>query len=335
MKRLAASLAVAGRHQGFTTKQCRSVIQDAMRRYRKAMARFAAMGDLEVWYARLDSTAIQRGWSGRASKRQAKDFRRSTTRAKRKSSEGAMRKLTHLVGGEPRINSDPPLLVPVDQLLPKGPRGQLEAAVRASLSSYPRSLPADRRELLTGFRWVDLARKVVGVGSVGTRCWIALLLGRDADDPLFLQFKEAQPSVLEPYLGRSAYQNHGRRVVEGQRMMQASSDIFLGWDRLKGIDGAARDFYVRQLWDWKVSASVDAMSPGDMTVYGEACSWTLARAHACSGDRVAIAAYLDDGNAFDRAIARFAEAYADQNEHDYSRLHAAVNAGEITAETGI
>jgi uncharacterized protein (DUF2252 family) len=200
------------------------------------------------------------------------------------------------------------------------------------LRSYRASLQGDRRRLLERYRYADLARKVVGVGSVGTRAWVVLMLGRDERDPLFLQCKEAQPSVLEPFLGRSEYSQHGRRVVEGQRMMQAASDIMLGWLRTTGIDGVTRDFYVRQLWDWKTSADVEAMAPAGMTVYGRLCGWTLARAHSRSGDAIAIGSYLGGGEAFDRAIVRFAETYADQNERDHAALLEAIASGRVAAE---
>ncbi len=238
--------------------------------------------------------------------------------------------------GELRIISDPPLIVPVEELAQHIDQDQLEAEIRSLLRTYRRSLQGDRRRLLEGYRYVHMARKVVGVGSVGTRAWIVLLLGRDDQDPLFLQAKEAGASVLEPYLGASEFANHGRRVVEGQRLMQAASDIFLGWQRVPaGLDGQPRDFYVRQLWDAKASAVVETMSPKLMAIYGEACGWTLARAHARSGDRVAIAAYLGGGDAFDRAIQTFAEAYADQNERDHRALAEAVKAGRVAATTGL
>jgi uncharacterized protein (DUF2252 family) len=203
------------------------------------------------------------------------------------------------------------------------------------IATYSRSLPRDRRTLLESYRYVHAARKVVGVGSVGTRAWIVLLLGHDESDPLFLQFKEAQPSVLEPFLGKSAFEQHGQRVVEGQRMMQAASDIMLGWERVETIDGETKDFYIRQLWDAKAAAEIELMSAAGLRAYGRACGWTLARAHARSGDRVAIAAYLGSSDVFDRAMATFAETYADQNALDYSALRDAVASGVVAAKTGV
>jgi uncharacterized protein (DUF2252 family) len=201
--------------------------------------------------------------------------------------------------------------------------------------AYRATLPNDRRQLLERFRYVDAARKVVGVGSVGTRAWILLLLGRDGEDPLFLQFKEAEASVLEPFLGTSGFDNHGQRVVEGQRLTQAANDIMLGWLRTTGLDGVERDYYVRQLWDQKGSALVELMNAKALAAYAEVCGRTLARAHARAGDSVAIAGYLGSGDAFDRAVARFAEAYADQNERDYAAMQEAVASGRIVAETGV
>ncbi len=246
-------------------------------------------------------------------------------------------KLTRLVDGRPRIISDPPLLVPIDQLAPDEiHRADLEAQVTELLTKYRRTLETDRRALLDQFEFCDLARKVVGVGSVGTRCWIALMLGRDGADPLFLQVKEAEASVLSRYVGASRHANHGQRVVAGQRLMQASSDIFLGWQRNPaGLAGKARDFYVRQLRVWKFSLDIDAMVPRGMGLYGELCGWTLARAHARSGDRIAIAAYLGASDAFDQAITQFAAAYADQNERDHQALVDAVASGRIVAEQGL
>jgi uncharacterized protein (DUF2252 family) len=201
--------------------------------------------------------------------------------------------------------------------------------------TYSQSLPYDRQKLLESFNLVDFGRKVVGVGSVGTRAWILLLTGRDGQDPLFLQAKEAEASVLEAFVGKSKFDNHGRRVVEGQRLMQSASDIFLGWVRAEGIDGKTRDFYVRQLWDAKASANIEVMSPSTLNIYAEICGWTLARAHARSGDRIAIAAYLGKGSAFDQAIGEFSELYANQSERDHQALADAVKTGRVTATTGI
>jgi uncharacterized protein (DUF2252 family) len=248
----------------------------------------------------------------------------------------AFAKLTHMVDGEPRIVSDPPLIVPYSELADDASAAAIGQDIHSLFRAYRGTLQRDRRVLLEGFRVVDIARKVVGVGSVGTRAWILLLLGRDEGDPLFLQAKEAESSVLEAHLGKSEFGNHGQRVVEGQRMMQAASDIFLGWVHTpKGLDGQARDFYVRQLWDWKTSVNLDAILPRGLELYAGICGWTLARAHARSGDRIAIAAYLGKGDVFDRAIADFAEAYADLNERDYAALAEAVKSGRVKAQSGV
>ncbi|MEY2247759.1 DUF2252 family protein, partial [Streptomyces sp. BF23-18] len=230
------------------------------------------------------------------------------------------------------IAADPPLVVPLEDLLPDMERGALEKQLRGLIGRYGRSLNSDRRFLLEQYRFADVARKVVGVGSVGTRCWIILLLGRDDSDPLLLQAKEADESVLAPYAGASEYRTQGERVVAGQRLMQATSDIFLGWERADGIDGR-RDFYVRQLRDWKGIAEPELMVPSGMRAFGELCGATLARAHARSGDRIAIASYLGGGDVFDRALVPFAEAYADQNEKDHRALVDAVRSGRVKAET--
>jgi uncharacterized protein (DUF2252 family) len=271
-------------------------------------------------------------------KKQAKAIERGVAKARTKDSMKAFAKLTHVVDGEPRIISDPPLIVPIAELAGEAGRDpdEITAGVLELYRGYRRTLQPDRKTLLEEFRSVDLARKVVGVGSVGTRCWILLLLGRDDEDPLFLQVKETGPSVLEPLLGRSQYRNHGQRVVEGQRLMQAASDIFLGWIRNKaGLDGRQRDFYVRQLWDWKTSVDLETILPRGLELYAQACGWTLARAHARSGDRIAIATYLGKGDVFDRALADFAVAYADQNERDYATLVEAAKDGRIEAKEGL
>ena len=225
--------------------------------------------------------------------------------------------------------------MPIEELASGVEKEEIEEFMREAIGSYRRTLSTDRRHLMGKFRYVHAARKVVGVGSVGTRAWIVLMLGRDENDPLFLQLKEAQESVLEPFLGKSGFAKHGQRVVEGQRLMQAASDIMLGWIRVDGIDGVSRDFYLRQLWDGKGSALVEMMSPEELTVYAELCGRALAKAHARSGDPIAIASYLGAGESFDRALASFAELYADQNERDYHVLNEAVASGRVASETGL
>jgi uncharacterized protein (DUF2252 family) len=255
--------------------------------------------------------------------------------ARRKTSLRAVKKLTHHVDGEPRFRSVPPLLVPFRELYDRADTRDDSDYVRDALDQYVASLDEDRRYLFDTYRFVDMARKVVGVGSVGTRAWVLLFVGRGGKDPLILQMKEAQASVLEPHLGASEFEHHSERIVRGQRMDQAVSDVFLGWQRSQGLDGKEHDFYMRQLWDWKASADLSTMSYSGVHAYARACGWSLARAHARSGDRLAIAAYLGAGSKFDGAIARFSTAYADQNELDHQRLADAVAAGEVPAETGI
>jgi uncharacterized protein (DUF2252 family) len=335
LKRLAASVAIAGRENAFTTKQrCESVAATA-RQYRETMRNLAGWRNLDVWYARLDRATILAHFEADATAAQVKSFEKTTEKAKRKDNTRAYSRLAHTGDGEPRIISDPPLIERIEDLLPQAQAQAFEGTMHQLLRSYRASLQGDRRRLLERYRFVDLARKVVGVGSVGTRAWVVLMLGRDDEDPLFLQCKEAQPSVLEPFVGRSEYSHHGRRVVEGQRMMQSASDIMLGWLRATGIDGETRDFYVRQLWDWKSSADVASLDPPGMALYGRMCGGTLARAHARSGDSVAISSYLGRSDAFDRAICAFAETYADQNERDHRALTEAIAAGRVEAESGV
>jgi Uncharacterized protein conserved in bacteria (DUF2252). len=301
------------------------------------MGGFATMGDLAVWYSRLDASVIEARLRADNDRNQAKSVQRTAAKAQTKDNLKALAKLTHVVDGRVRIVSDPPLIVPIEELAADGKdAAEIEGAIHELFRSYRRSLQQDRRKLLEGYRVVDVARKVVGVGSVGRRTWIVLLLGRDDSDPLFLQIKEAEASVLEPHLGKSEFENHGQRVVEGQRMMQAASDIFLGWLREpEGVDGEVRDFYVRQLWDWKTSVNVDAILPKELGTYAQACGWTLARAHARSGDRIAIAAYLGKGDVFDQAVAELAEAYADLNARDHAALMDAVRSDRIKAVAGV
>jgi uncharacterized protein (DUF2252 family) len=333
VKRLASSVALAGRSRGLGRAARRTLLLATVRRYRDAMRGFAAMGNLEVWYSVLNANVLERALSdARAGRRKQlrSGLQEATEKATAKDSMRAFRKLTTVVDGRLQIIGDPPVLVRAADLLPSGDASELRATMDGLLAEFRASLPQDRRRLLEGYVFVDIARKVVGVGSVGTRCWILLLEGASAHrDPLFLQFKEAEASVLEPFVGASEFDNHGRRVVEGQRLMQAASDILLGWLHTDGIDGAPRDFYGRQLWDWKLSAELDTMTHGLLALYVEMCAWTLARAHARSGDRVAIASYLGGGDVFDRAIAEFAELYADQSERDYGALLDAVKSGRV------
>ena len=341
VKRLAASFEIAGRDLGFDDRARRASVLAVVRAYRESMRAFAGMTNLQVWYSRLDAAELVASLRSQQGKKQAKTVKRAAEKAQTKDSMKAFAKLTHEVDGEPRIVSDPPLIVPIAELFEDAGRDdmtadEMTAGILELFRGYRRTLQPDRRTLLEGFRYADLARKVVGVGSVGTRCWILLLLGRDERDPLFLQIKETGASVLEPLLGRSQFRNHGQRVVEGQRLMQAASDIFLGWIRVKaGLDGLQRDFYVRQLWDWKTSADLETISPAGLEFYAQPCGWTLARAHARSGDRIALAAYLGKSDAFDRALAEFAVAYADQNEKDYATLVQAVRDGRIKAVEGV
>ena len=336
VKRLAASFEIAGRDRGFKPADRRAVVVAGVAEYRARMHQFAALRNLDVWYAHIPVDRIFEELKATATKKQQAKAKANAAKARTRDSMQAFTKLTHVVDGQRRIVSDPPLIVPIEELIPPGSgRDDIEGELRDLIRSYRRSLETDRRELLETFEFVHLARKVVGVGSVGTRAWIALMLGRDGEDPLFLQAKEAQESVLERFVGKSKYPNSGQRVVAGQRLMQAASDIFLGWQRVTGLDGQVRDFYLRQLRDWKGSADVDHMPSSLMAGYARICAATLARAHARSGDRIAIASYLGNSDTFDEAIADFSAAYADQNERDYEALVEAVNTGRLEAQTGL
>jgi uncharacterized protein (DUF2252 family) len=332
LKRLAASIAVAGRDRGFRGRDRRRAVSAAASGYRRAIRSFASMRNIDVWYARIDVESRLAELGEHLDEVRLRKVRRNLGKAQAKDSLRALRRLTRERDGEIRIVSDPPLITPLEEL---GDAADAEAQLESVLDAYAETLSDDRRHLVSSYRYAHAARKVVGVGSVGTRAWIVLLLGGDASDPLFLQAKEAQASVLEPYVGESPYDSHGRRVVEGQRLMQAASDIFLGWVTAKSPGGVERCFYVRQLWDGKGSADVARMSAPDLAIYASLCGEALARAHARSGDRVAIAFYLGQGEVFDEAMARFAESYADQNERDFERMTAAVESGEIQAEAGV
>jgi uncharacterized protein (DUF2252 family) len=336
VKRLAASMLIAARDNAFPPKDQERVVLDTVGRYRTAMARFAGMTNLDVWYSHLDTENALQEFGSQFKPKTVKRTKKSLAKARTKDSMTAFSKLTHVVDGQPRIIDEPPLIVPIEQLAPGEEREELFERLRLILRGYRETLEPNRRALLEQFELTDLAGKVVGVGSVGTRAWIALLLGRDGQDPLFLQIKQAEASVLEDLLDPSEFSNHGQRVVDGQRAMQATSDIFLGWLRTDaGPQGPACDYYARQLKDWKGSAEIEQMDAKAMATYGTLCGWTLARAHARSGDRIAIAAYLGNGDSFDRALVEFSKAYADQNDRDYQALNAAVKSGKIDAQTGL
>ena len=336
VKRLAASLEVAARENGFSDKDRRKIVLATARRYREVMRKLSGEGNLGVWYTQVDMDDFRARFDGLLKERQRKAIDKGLAKARTRDSMQELDKLTRIENGQPRIISEPPVIVPLRDLL-----GELAGAVdiekelKDLIAKYRRTLQPDRRVLLEQFEFTDIARKVVGVGSVGTRCWIILMLGRDETDPLFLQVKEAEESVLARFAGASKYDNQGERVVHGQRLMQAASDIFLGWQRFAGLDGTARDFYVRQLRDWKFSIDIAAMIPRGLRLYGELCGLTLARAHARSGDEIAIAAYMGASDVFDNAIADFSAAYADQNERDFEAFNAAIASGSLIAERGV
>ncbi|MGN8244561.1 DUF2252 domain-containing protein [Cellulomonas soli] len=326
VQRLVASIEVAGRANGFDDAARRQVVVACARAYREAMLRFAAMTEIDVWYARLD---VEQAAEQTGIRRYG---RRAVEKARGRDHASSLARLTQVVDGRRRFVSDPPWVRTAEELVGAVGRHDQARVMDELLATYARSLPSDRQRLIARYRLVDMARKVVGVGSVGTRAWILLVTADDddGDDALVLQAKEAQASVLEQHTG-AVPGPHGRRVVEGQRLMQAASDIFLGWQTVQGLDGVQRDFYVRQLRDWKGSAEVEQLDPTTMTRYVRLCAWTLARAHARSGDRIAIAAYLGSGTRADEAFAEFAAAYADRTVADHAQLLAAIDAGRLVA----
>ncbi len=335
LKRLAASLEIASRSRHLDQGVRSSIVAQGACSYRTAMREFATMRDLEIWYSRLDAATIAARWGAQAGHKVAETFQRRVTKAQSKDHLAALGKLTSQVDGELRFVHNPPLMVPADDVFTDVYSKQTVGNLYDAMSEYRHTLSGDRQRLLDKYEFVDLARKVVGVGSVGTRCWVALFVGRDLADPLFLQVKEAESAVGEPFLGTSEFSHHGQRVVEGQRLMQGASDIFLGWDRFLGEDGVARDFYVRQLWDWKASFDVEQVTPEVFGIYAQMCGWTLARAHARSGDAIAMGSYLGRGDRFDQAMCRFAWSYADQNERDFAALGRAIAAGQVHAISGV
>jgi uncharacterized protein (DUF2252 family) len=340
VKRMAASFEIAGRDLGFSPADRRDIVLTGVREYREQLREASRMRTLDAWYAHLDEEAIHEGIRqavrrNRLGKKEAREARRDIAKARTRDSVRVLARRAGKVEGELRIVRDPPIITPIeDLLLSADSRERAEQSIRQLIARYRRTLAHDHHPI-EEFRYVHMARKVVGVGSVGTRCWILLLLGRDNDDPLFLQAKEAQPSVLEAFAGRSRLRQHGERVVVGQRLMQAASDIFLGWLRVTELDGQARDYYIRQFHDWKGSVEIETMRVPGMTLYARMCGATLARAHARWGDRIAVGAYLGPGEIFDRAVADFSAVYADQNERDYEALANAVKSGRIPAEIGV
>ena len=340
VKRLAASVEICGRDNGFSKKQRKAAVRECVRGYREAMLRFARMGNLDVWYAHLDMDTLQDVVKVDKSTKKAAD--KVLKKSKNKNSARAVRKLTEVVDGKLRIISDPPLIVPLRDLaanLDGHPASsnlehmfgneRTERLIASILTAYKRSLPPDRRHLVSSYKPIDMAHKVVGVGSVGTRAWIIVLKGANEDDSLVLQVKEAQESVLERFVGKAKARCHGERVVWGLHAMQTASDPLLGWCRLPDPNGKGKDYYVRQLWDGKGSLNLSLLNPEQLTKFARTCGWTLAHAHARTGDRFAIAAYLGETDEFDRALAKFARAYAKQNEADYRRFMEARKAGEL------
>ena len=340
VKRLAASFEVMGRDRGFATADRRAVVMAGVAEYRERIRQAARMRTLDAWYEHLEAGMLlkmvrQEVRVKRVSRDEAKVTEEMVAKARARDSTRVFAKRADEVDGELRIVADPPIIIPIEDLVQPGSAWENPTPlIKKLLSSYRRTLGRHHHPL-EEYRYVHTAYKMVGVGSVGTRCYIMLLLGRDHNDPLFLQIKEAQASVLEPFLPKSTYSHHGERVVAGQRLMQAATDIFLGWQRIKGLDGVSRDYYVRQFQDWKGSADVDSLLVPGATLYSRICGATLARAHARWGDRIAIASYLGRGDAFDRAIADFSVAYADQTERDYAAFSAAVDSGRLVAQTGV
>lgn len=332
VERLAASFEIGARDRSFGRKDRRLVVRAAVREYRLVMQWLADLSNLDLWYLRIDVADAIAEFGEAIGRQGRKVVESNLAKARAKDRMRAFSKLTERVDGKLRIITQPPLIVPLEDLLNARQARQADEGIRAMFDTYRKSLSSENRYLFDSYRYVHSARKVVGVGSVGTRAWVALFVGRDEGDPLFLQIKEAEASVLEPFAGRSTSRHHGRRVVEGQRLTQAAGDVLLGWMTATGLDDKNRHFYVRQLWDQKASARVDLMSPGHMTAYAKLCGATLARAHARSGDRAAIAGYLGSGKKFDEAMLRFASAYADQNELDFAAFGEAVSSGRLEAD---
>lgn len=336
VQRLVASFAVAARHRGMTAAEGSRLVATVARTYCDAMASFARMGRLSVWYARIQAQDIVTRWGADLPASRVEAFQRRIEKGQRKTSSRAVSRYSRVgEDGQLQLVSQPPFVVPLDELLAGSSQVEVRALADQIMADYAATLPDDRQQLLRGYRPVDVARKVVGVGSVGTRCWITLMVATDDDgDDIVLQLKEAGPSVLESVAAGSQYANHGQRVVEGQRLMQAASDLLLGWTRAQGPDGHERDYYVRQMWDWKTTVDLETIDTETLGIYAHLCGWTLARAHARTGDRHALSAYLGSGGRFIQAMQEFAESYADQNERDFRELLAAIASGRIQTSGG-
>ena len=335
LKRLAASFEVAARGRGFDATLRTALVSATARGYREAIREFATMRNLDIWYSKLDAAMLVDRWGDQAGRKVMDNFQHRVAKARSKDHLSAVAKLTTEVDGKLQFLDDPPLMVRADEVFAEPHSMEVVTALFRGLSDYRRTMSGDRQRLFERYQFADLARKVVGVGSVGTRCWVALFVGRDHGDPLVLQVKQAEEAVGEPFLAQSRYANQGQRVVEGQRLMQSASDIFLGWDQIAAEDGVVHDFYMRQLWDWKLSAEIETMLPEGMAVYAQMCGWTLARAHARSGDAIAIGSYLGAGDRFDQAMCRFAAAYADQNQKDHEALKRAIATNKVHAISGV
>jgi uncharacterized protein (DUF2252 family) len=331
VKRLVTSTVIAAAEAGIAPGRARDLARHTAREYRRAMRRFASMRALDVWYTRIGEEDLSRVLREQLGARHAARFDKRAAKRRAKDSTRAFAKLAYRMNGGARITADPPLIVPIEELAPPAEADRINDAMAGLIAQYADTLPPERRQLLDRYRYVHAARKVVGVGSVGTRAWVLLLTGRDHDDPLFLQAKEAGPSALQPYCEPCGYETEGERVVRGQHLVQAASDIFLGWLRAEGVDGEVRDFYVRQLWDWKASVDLAQATARTLELYAGLCAWTLARAHARTGEPGAIGAYLGSGEAFDQAAAAFAQAYADQNARDYGEFTEAIRSGRLEA----
>jgi uncharacterized protein (DUF2252 family) len=335
VKRLAASMEVAGRDLGLHHAERSAAVLATLRAYREGMAQFAAMRELEVWYAHLPAVELQAKLKAGAGEKAGKEVDRQVQKSLRRDHLRAFDRLLREEGGEIRFVSEPPLLVPAEELLGDEQRERYVDVMRSFLKQYREGLPTHTGALMGRYRFSQIARRVSGIGSVGLRTWVVLFIGRDKADPLLVQLKEAKHSVLEPYVGPMRFESQGRRVIEGQRFMQVASDPLLGCYRLKAFDGKVHDFYVRQLWDGKASIDVGRLSPAGLRAYGEACGWTLARGHARSGDRIAMAAYLGEKDTFDQAVAAFAAAYAEVNTEDHRRLVVAIDEGRVKAQAGV